>query len=120
MRMTILIVALLTTLNGALAADFTAPITNIDGTTPTGADGKPVELTLRKVCVDALLTQFPDEQSTLTGEEKIRRFTLAKNIQSNLAPALTSEDTALVKKMVAKAYGPLIVGQAWDLLEQKK
>lgn len=100
----------------AMAIDFNTTIKNIDGTDATGADGKPAELKLSKVCIDALLNVFPDEQN-LVGVDKIKRYVLAQNIQEHRDYSMTSEETELVKKLVAKLYGPLIVGQAWALLD---
>lgn len=100
----------------AMAIDFNVTIKNIDGTDATGADGKPAELKLSKVCIDALLNVFPDEQN-LVGVDKIKRYMLAQNIQEHRDYSMTSEETELVKKLVAKLYGPLIVGQAWALLD---
>ena len=76
--------------------------------------------TLRGAAVDALLAQFQDEQN-LSGEEKLKRWTLAKHIvKSKDAPCeVTAEDISLIKKLIAKAYGALVVGQAWEILEGK-
>jgi len=33
---------------------------------------------------------------------------------------LTIEEIAKIKQLIGKGYGPLIVGQAWDMLEGNK
>ena len=81
---------------------------------------KQQSLTLRIATVNALLAQFADEVS-LSGEEKMVRFELALKINSELDPVtITAEEIALIKKLIAKAYATLIVGQAWKLLEKEK
>ena len=91
------------------------------GTTLKTLEGEPLQngekdLTLGAVCIEALLSTFKDELA-LSGEQKLRRYRLASRISRNAQCNLSSEDTALVKQLVAKAYGPLAVGQVWDLLE---
>jgi len=78
-------------------------------------DGMP--LTLRKVCQNALVGTYQDEQS-LSGEEKVRRWSLAMKIKKSPDPVdLVSDEVVLVKKLIGKAYGPIICGPAWMLLE---
>jgi hypothetical protein len=75
--------------------------------------------TLKAACFGALGATFQDEQ-TLPGEEKFKRYELYKKIKDATDPVeLKSEDVVLLKKLVGKAYGPLIMGQCWDLLENK-
>lgn len=84
--------------------------------------GKPVndgekELTLKTVCVNALLSLHNDEHN-LRGEEKVTRYELAKKIYESKTPInVSSESIVLLKQLVAKSYGPLIVGQIWNMLE---
>lgn len=99
----------------AHAIDFDATITQIDGM--PFPDGKPEDSQLRKVVVNALLAQYPDEQN-LEPPKKMERYFLAKKIQESRGDLqLTAEETALVKTLVAKGYPTLIVGQAWLLLD---
>jgi hypothetical protein len=102
----------------AWAVDFAAPIMLLDGTTPLrdqGDRGKIV--TLGDVAENALLSTFQDETS-LKGEDKIKRFTIARKIEAQRKdPTLTADDIALIKTLIAKAYNPLITGQAWRLLD---
>ena len=99
----------------ALAVDFAAPINNFDGT-PMRKDDKTI-LTLEETVTTALLSSYPDEQS-LDGVEKNKRFWLAKKIHDQRKdPVLTADEIALIKRLIAKAYNPLVVGQAWTILD---
>lgn len=90
--------------------DVTPSIKNIDGSPLSDA------AQLRTVIVNALLATFPDELN-LSGEDKIKRYELALAVQGNDVVSLKVEDAALVKKLVAKAFAPLVVGQVWRALE---
>ena len=100
----------------ALAVDFASPMNMIDGKTPMRNEDKSI-VTLGEVSENALLATFPDEQS-LAGEEKMKRFALARKIhEQRKDPVLTAEDIALLKKLIGKAYNALVVGQAYGLLD---
>lgn len=99
---------------------------NINVETPIAdMDGKPIVvadavLTLRKICVDALLAQHPSEQPPRAepdGTEKLRRFLLAKRISETANVEMTVEEVSLVKKLVGMAFNPLVSGQAWLMLD---
>lgn len=83
-------------------------------------DGTSLEnTTLRSVTLEALQALFQDEQG-LSGEEKARRWALATRIYANPENIdLKVEEIATIKKLIGKAYGPLVVGQAWEMLEGK-
>ena len=82
-------------------------------------DGKEVGI-LKQFCIEPLLATFPDEQN-LAGEEKLRRFLLASKIHwADGEAELMAEEISLVKKLIGKGYGPLVVGQAWKMLEGGK
>ena len=93
--------------------NFNQPIKNIQGE-------EIKDLTLKIISVEALLATFSDEQS-LSGEEKAKRYVLATRIYANPEELdLTIEEIAKIKQLIGKGYGPLIVGQAWDMLEGNK
>lgn len=75
--------------------------------------------TLRMVMSKALLTSYVGDKST--PEEKYNRYTIFKKIEE--APdnivELSSDEIVVIKKLVGLSYPPLIVGQAWDMLEGK-
>lgn len=101
------------------AVDFSTKFTQIDGTPFLDANGKPDEkpATLGTVAVNALLANYPDEQN-LPADEKVKRFVLAEKIQVHPTDALINvDDIALIKKLIAKGYPTLVVGQAWRLLD---
>ena len=77
--------------------------------------GKPA--TLRFIAVKALSMVYQDEQS-LSGEEKFKRYDLAMKIKADPVD-LEVEEISLIKKLIGKAYGPVIVWQAWNILEGK-
>lgn len=89
--------------------DTKAPIIDIDGAVIP-------DLTVGSACVTALLATFADEAS-LGGEEKVRRFLLAQRIGAAEQVDLTAEETALVKLLVGKGYGTLVVGRVWAALD---
>lgn len=106
---------------------FTQNLVQLDGspleftTMACPACGRPREsrpATLRGACANALVAQFQDEQN-LSGEEKVKRYQLAMKIINEDAVDLPAADVALIQKLVAKVYGPLIVGQVWEMLEPK-
>jgi hypothetical protein len=70
---------------------------------------------VRGCVVDALLATYQDEQN-LAGEEKMKRFDLATKIYKGEDDVVV-EDITLIKKLVGKAYTPIVVGQVWRVLE---
>lgn len=112
---TLLAAAAIAVATPAFAVNFAAPINNLDGTAMRKED-KTV-LTLEEVASTALLSSYQDE-SNLDGVEKNKRFWLAKKIHDQRKdPVLTADEIALIKRLIAKAYNPLVVGQAWTILD---
>jgi len=73
--------------------------------------------TLKNACVTALQIQFDDEKG-LSGEDKFKRHKLVEKIYAAKGEIdMTVEEVTLVKKIIGKAYGTLIVGRCWELLE---
>lgn len=117
MKRTVLtaLTALAMLMTPALAIDFKAEMTDIAGK-PIPADiGKPEPLTLQRVCEDALVASYPDEQTLSPGEKNLR-FWLAVKIH-NGEQNLSADEITLLKKVVGKAYGPLVVGRAYGMLD---
>ena len=93
--------------------NFGAKILGIDGKTiPDGERN----LTLGAVCCTALLASYPDE-TNLEAALKVKRFRLAEIAVKNKEQELPVDDIAELKRLIAKAFGPLIVGRAFDLIE---
>ena len=97
----------------------------LNNTFDSDTEGKQIEVkdgtpfTLRDAIKQALLAQFEDERN-LTLEEKVKRYDLYQKVKDAVDPAdFTSDEIVLIKKVVGKAYGVLIVGQAVKMLEGK-
>lgn len=76
----------------------------------------PVPMTIRLAATRALTATFRDEQN-LAGEDKVTRWHLALRIVDEDEPELKAEEVVLIKMVVGKMYGPLVVGQMWDILD---
>ena len=91
-----------------------------------GLDGEPIKspkpdgglesATLCAVARNALLARYQDEQN-LSGQEQYHRYELAKNAKGETE--WVSDDVTLLKRLIAKLYGPLVIGPAFDLIEPK-
>ena len=77
-------------------------------------------VTLGMVAMRSLLAVYDDERA-LPAEEKFKRGELARKIYESTIgsgePALTVEEMATVKKLIGKAYPPLMVTQIWRMLD---
>ena len=74
-------------------------------------------LTAKKLCIDGLLG---GQLENLDGNGKYKRWSLAKKIkESNGNTVLTAEEVVSLKDIIGKSYNPLIVGQIYDILENK-
>jgi hypothetical protein len=71
---------------------------------------------LQKIIVDALQANVKGEES-IAGTEKVKRFQLAVKVYSGDEVELSAEDIALIKDLIGKLYGPLVVGRSYELLE---
>ena len=93
-------------------------------------DGKQVEepittdLDLKHICVDALFNPelgVDGRPVQVEGQEKFDRYYLASRLySSNGIVELKSEQITLLKDLIGKGYGPIIIGQAWEALEGKR
>ncbi len=98
--------------------DFTQEIKALDGSSLPYQQEKGT--LLKNIACDILLAQLPEERD-LSGEEKCKRFVLATRIFSNPKKIdLTIEEVAMIKKLIGRAYPPLVVGQSWNYLEGKE
>ena len=94
-----------------MKVNFDQTFRNLDGSTP--AEGA---LTLARAAAEALC--HPGARGdTATGEEKFKRGLLAMKVGAGGTHDLTVDELASIKKLVGEAYGPLIVAQAWPMLE---
>lgn len=99
-----------------MKVDLDAKITDLEGR-PT-KDGEK-DMTLSSVICSAMLVTVPGDQE-LSSDEKVRMFKLAQSAIKAGQQELSVEDVAFLKKRIGKLFGPLVVGRAFDLLEQKE
>jgi hypothetical protein len=77
------------------------------------------QFTLRDAAKNSLLGKYDDEKG-LKVEEKVKRFDIYLKVKDATDPTeLTVDEVSLIKKLIAKTYGVLIVGQAVKMLEGK-
>lgn len=92
---------------------FDQVLNDLDGEPIKSDEGQPV--TLSSIARNVLLARFQDE--TPSGEESYHRHELARSAKGEAD--WKSEDVALLKRLIAKAYAPLIIGPAYDAIEPK-
>lgn len=82
-------------------------------------DGKEIDMDLSFVSSNALLAEFPQQQNQPQedGRSKQLRANLARKIFNGGVVEVTAEEITKIKERIAKAYGALIVGEAYDILE---
>ena len=93
--------------------DFSAVIKDLDG--DAVKDGEK-DATLGRVACTALLASDADEQN-LAAEDKVKRFRLAEVAARGGEQEVKIDDVALVKTLIGKAFAPLVVGRAYDIIE---
>ena len=93
--------------------DFSAAIKDFDGDAVKDGDK---EATLGRVACTALLASYADEQN-LAAEDKVKRFRLAEIAAKGGEREVKVEDVALIKQLIGKAFAPLVVGRAYDIIE---
>lgn len=102
--------------------DLSQVLTFLDGSPIPGPDtdekGQPKPMTLQDACIQALLGTYADEER-LPGKDKVARFELSRRIYAATTVDLKSEEIAKIKELIGKAFTVLVVGQAWELLEQE-
>ena len=103
-----------------MKTDVTRVLVNIYGEKMNAGvkDGRTIQATLRWACVESLMAMFEDEKN-LSGDEKLKRYRLASKIQKQDKPDLSSEDRTLIKQLIAKNFGPAVVGPAYEMLENE-
>lgn len=103
-----------------MKVNFHYVLKNIEG--ESLEDEKQQKVTLGKVAITALMNVYDDE-GTLSGEDKLKRYDLASAIYAleDGAPfEITVEMVALLKNLINKTYGVAVVGPAWRMLEGDK
>lgn len=95
--------------------DFSAVLKGIDGTAPI-KDEAGKDFTLGSAVLVALLASFPDDRE-ISGTQKASRFKLALRVEKGGCLEVTSDEVVEMKKVVGKAYAPLVVGRAYEVLD---
>ena len=101
--------------------DVTPAIIDVDGkpVMTVNKEKEQVELTLRAVCVNALI--MPKQNKNLTGEEKIRNDELARKIYNNNMVDFEAEEISWLLKGINDLYpAPVIYAQAKKMLSIKE
>ena len=86
-------------------------------------DGTPIkneekEFTMKSACVNALTLSVPNER--ISGEDKVKRAILAEDIyRAENEINLNVDDLKMIKDLIGQVGSPLIVKQAWDILDPK-
>lgn len=78
--------------------------------------------TLRALCADALVQGYRDargQPEQLSGEEHVRRFSLAMRIMNEDILDISLEDATLIRELVAKRFTSLFAGQVWVMIDPK-
>lgn len=99
-------------------ADFRTFVKSFDGEPIKNGDK---EIMIGELCVTAILANYDDEKG-LDGNEKVLRFKLANKIFDAVHSLagnveLEAEEISLIKKLVAKHYGPLVVGRVYECVD---
>lgn len=97
--------------------NFDGLIKDLDGNPVMSEGGTPT--TLKAPACGALTASFRDEPE-LSAEDKLKRYRLALKASEGGTQDWAVEDVAELKRMIGKAYPPLIVGRCFDLIEPPK
>lgn len=98
--------------------DVTQNLIGIDGEPmkdmPDTKDRKGEPVVLKTLLVNALMAQL--EGDNPDGEEKVKRYELAKNIHDGCELDLLPEQIVKIKALVGKVYSTAVVGPVFTIL----
>ena len=82
--------------------------------------GKPIKdgeknLSLGTICANALMLGHAEEKG-VTAKEKLHRYDLGLKVYKDEEIDLTDNDIAMLNKVIALAYSPLIYGRVVEML----
>jgi len=86
----------------------------VDGIKPLPNPDNGKDLTLKDVCINAILQPRKDD----TGKQKAEAYELFLKIRDVNEIDLSVEQVAQIKKNIGEIYAPLISGQAWQILDK--
>lgn len=92
------------------------PVTDAAGNL---AFGKGEPYTIGKICIEALTNTYQDE-TDLSGQEKFERWNLAQKLHGENQAEISVEEATLIKTLVGKGYGPVIVGPVYTAIDKIK
>ena len=91
-------------------------IMSADGIKAISSQDTKCDLVLKDVCINAILHSEKDD----TEKQKYEAYELFVKLRdSQKEIELTVEEVVKLKKKIGVIYMPLILGQAWDMLEGK-
>ena len=92
-------------------------IMSVDGIKALSNQETKCDLTLKDVCINAVLNPGKDD----TEKQKYEAYELFVKIRDCKTAELdlTTEEVVKIKKKIGLIYMPLIMGQAWEILEGK-
>lgn len=89
------------------------PLLDLDGKEIMAPDGK--RFTLRHAVQQALMTVLESDRN-MTAADKVRAFSLALKSQADDMEA-SAEDITFIKDRIGRAFPPLVVGRAFEMLD---
>lgn len=93
--------------------DFSVVLKDIEGEPLKDEKGR--DFTMARAACAALLASFPDEKE-IGEKEKVDRFKLAISATAGGEQEVSINDASLLKKLIAKLYGPLVVGRVNEII----
>ncbi|MFA5500918.1 MAG: hypothetical protein WC404_07565 [Candidatus Omnitrophota bacterium] len=92
-----------------MLVDFGTVLKNLDGVELKDGDKT---LTLGLICANALLIAGTEKEE---GAVKAQKYDLALKVYKGGSVEVTTDEISKLKSEISKAYGPLVVGQAFRI-----
>jgi hypothetical protein len=93
--------------------NFSKVLTTVQGE-PIKVEGKILEL--KDACITCLMQMLPSDQEDGTGKAAFDRLELARRINAGGEIEITAAEALLIQGRAPKAYGTLVSGQIYELL----
>lgn len=93
--------------------DFSVVLKDIEGEPLKDEKGR--DFTMARAACAALLASFPDEKE-IGEKEKVDRFKFALAATNGGEQEIPMNDAVLLKSLIAKLYGPLVVGRVNEII----
>ena len=95
--------------------DVTQNLAALDGSLITDGTEENKPVLLKTVLVNALMASLEDDKNQ-TGEDKLKNWTLSKDIHDGTELDLTPEQLSKLKERVGKVYTTAVVGPVFNIL----